>query len=163
MTAHGQEGQGGTPPLPPTGQTTASTWSVEQPLVPEGVFAVPLAPALEIGQVRDQAQAESMLDAIGIEPENGWIADYPITPTIVAENEKSMVAAAEAEELEMGNEEAQKTVGILAAKFGLNIQGGIPPPAMASRQQSSPSASVEFLFQISKIIGKDTGYQKMEL
>jgi hypothetical protein len=104
-------------------------------------------------------QAESTLGAIEIEPKNGWIADYPMTPDIVAEIEKSVVAAAEARKLEMGKEEAQKTVGDLAAKFGLNIQAGIPPPAMALMEQSSPLASVEFLFQISKIMGKDKGYQ----
>ncbi len=66
------------------GQMSSSIPPVEQPLLPEGVFAVQLAQALKMGKVNDEAQAENKLSAAGIEPKNGWIADYPMTPDIVA-------------------------------------------------------------------------------
>lgn len=117
-----------------TNQMSATSPPVAPPLVPEGVFAVQLVEALKIGQAQDEAQAENMLSAIGIEPKNGWIAGYPVTPDIVGEIEKSVAASADAKTLKMGRDEAQKAVENLSAKLGLNI---IPAYPSASTQAVS--------------------------
>jgi len=114
---------------PMTNQMSATSPPVAPPLVPEGVFAVQLVEALKIGQAQDEAQAETMLSAIGIEPKNGWIAGYPVTPDIVGEIEKSVAASADAKTLRMGKDEAQKAVENLSAKLGLNIIPAYPSPS----------------------------------
>ena len=140
VAAYAQEGTGGSSPQPSPGQASASTPPVEQPLVPEGIFAVQLAEALKIGQVQDEAQAENMLGALGIEPKNGWIADYPVTPDIVAEIEKSVATAAEAKKLPMGEDEARKAVGDVVAQLGLNIQPGGMQTTAGEMERFSPPA-----------------------
>jgi len=115
---------------PPADQMNTNTPPVEQPLVPEGIFAVQLVEALKIGQVQDEVQAENTLSSLGIEPKNGWIAGYPVTPPIIGEIEKGVAAAAEAGKLRMGKGEALKAVADLKAKLGLSITpGGISQPA----------------------------------
>jgi hypothetical protein len=115
---------------PPADQMNTNTPPVEQPLVPEGVFAVQLVEALKIGQVQDEVQAENTLSSVGIEPKNGWIAGYPVTPPIISEIEKGVAAAAEAGKLRMGKGEALKAVGDLKARLGLSITpGAISQPA----------------------------------
>jgi len=94
---------------------------VEQALVPEGVFAIQLMEALKMGSAQDEAQAESQLSAIGVEPKNGWIAGYPMTPPAMVEIEKSIAAAAEGGKLKMSKEEALRAVGELKTKLGLDI------------------------------------------
>jgi hypothetical protein len=44
---------------------------IAQALVREGDFAVPLVPALQLGEVQDEAEAEGILLNAGIEPRNG--------------------------------------------------------------------------------------------
>lgn len=114
---------------PMTNQMSATSPPVAPPLVPEGVFAVQLVEALKIGRAEDEAQAETMLSAIGIEPKNGWIAGYPVTPDIVGEIEKSVAASADAKTLRMGKDQAQKAVENLSAKLGLNIIPAYPSPS----------------------------------
>jgi hypothetical protein len=115
---------------PPAEQMNTNTPPVEQPLVPEGVFAVQLVEALKIGQVEDEVQAENTLSSLGIEPKNGWIAGYPVTPPIIGEIEKGVAAAAEAGKLRMGKGEALKAVADLKARLGLSITtGAISQPA----------------------------------
>ena len=138
VAAYAQEGTSGSSPQPSPGQVSASTPPVEQPLVPEGIFAVQLAEALKIGQVQDEAQAENMLGALGIEPKNGWIANYPVTPDIIAEIEKSVAAAAGAKKLPMGEDEARKAVGDVVAQLGLNIQPGSTQTAAGETERFSP-------------------------
>lgn len=103
-----------------TGQQYPGAPPVEQPLVSEGVFAVELAKALNNGQVQDETQAENWLSSMGIEPSNGWIGDYPMTPDIVAEIENSVGA----NQLPIGNEDALRTVADVLANLGLSIQPG---------------------------------------
>src|SRR3989304_2831590 len=110
-------------------QMSATSPPVAPPMVPEGVFAVQLVEELKIGQAQDEAQAETMLSAIGIEPENGWIAEYPVTPDIVGEIEKSVAASVDAKTLKMGKDEAQRAVENLSAKLGLNIVPASPSPS----------------------------------
>ena len=83
-----------------------------------------------------------MLSAAGIEPKNGWIADYPVTPDIVAEIEASVAAAAEAKKIGLGKDEAQKAVAGLDADLGLNIQPGSPPQATGEVQEAVPPGEV---------------------
>jgi len=75
---------------PPTDRAGANSPPVEQALVPEGFFAIQLVEALKMGQAQDEAQAENMLSSVGIEPKNGWIAGYPVTPPIIGEIEKGV-------------------------------------------------------------------------
>ena len=127
MGVYGQEETSGPPPTPLTDQMSAKTPPVEQPLVPEGVFAVQLAEALKMGRTQDEAQAESMLSGIGIEPKNGWIAGYPVTPPVIGEIEKGVAGAADAGKLSMGKEQAMKAVGDLKAKLGLSVTSEAAP------------------------------------
>ncbi len=90
IAAYGQEETSGPPATPLPDSMSVRNPPVEQPLVPEGVFAVQLVEALKVGQTQDEAQAESMLSAVGIEPKNGWIAGYPVTPAVIGEIEKGV-------------------------------------------------------------------------
>jgi len=140
---YGQGLSGGVPgrdplPTPSANQMSATSPPVAPPLVPEGVFAVQLVEALKIGQAQDEAQAETMLSAVGIEPRNGWIAGYPVTPDIAGEIEKSVTASADAKTLQMGRDEAQKAVENLSAKLGLNIVPAYPSPSA----QAAPVGNV---------------------
>jgi hypothetical protein len=127
MVSSGEEEISGPPPTPLTNQMSSNNPPVGQPLIPEGVFAVELVEALRIGRTQDEAQAESMLSAVGIEPKNGWIAGYPVTPPIIGEIEKGVAGAADAGKLSMGKEQAMKALGDLKIKLGLNVMSQAPP------------------------------------
>ena len=127
MVSSGEEGISGPPPTPLTDQMSANNPPVGQPLIPEGVFAVQLVEALRMGQTQDEAQAENMLSAVGIEPKNGWIAGYPVTPPIIGEIEKGVAGAADAGKLSVGKEQATKALGDLKVKLGLNVMSQAPP------------------------------------
>jgi hypothetical protein len=115
---------------PPADQMNTNPPPVEQPLVPEGVFAVQLVEALKLGPAQDEVQAENILSSVGIEPKNGWIAGYPVTPPMIGEIERDVAAVAEAGRLRMGKNEALKAVADLKARLGLSITpGGISQPA----------------------------------
>jgi hypothetical protein len=136
IVVYGEEKTSSPPPTPLTGQMGANMPPVGQSLVPEGVFAVQLVEALKISRTQDEAQAESMLSAIGIEPKNGWIAGYPVTPPMLVEIEKGVAGAAEAGKLEMGRAQAIKAVGDLKARLGLTVTSEAAPP---SATQAAPS------------------------
>ena len=150
MGVYGQGETSGPPPTPLTDQMSANTPPVGQPLVPEGVFAIQLAEALKMGQVQDEAQAESMLSAIGIEPKNGWIAGYPVTPPMIGEIERGVAGASDAGKLPMGKEQAMKAVGDLKAKLGLNVTLGAVTPPTTQAAPSSQSASTVIYKYIDK-------------
>lgn len=141
----GSEGQSAVPPAP-SDQGNANLPPVEQALIPEGVFAAQLAEALKMGQSLDEAQAESMLSAAGIEPKNGWIAGYPVTPPVLSEIEKAIAAAADAGKLGMGREQALKATGDLKAKLGLNVTAG-PPPQFPAQAASSNQPVSTFIYK----------------
>lgn len=124
IAAYSQEQTSGPPPTPLMDQMNANIPPVEQPLIPEGVFASELVKALKIGQAQDEAQAENMLSAVGIEPKNGWIAGYPVTPPIISEIEKGVALAADGRKLGMGKNQALQVVGDLKAKLGLSVTPG---------------------------------------
>src|SRR4030067_2782442 len=91
---------------------------VSQPLVREGDFAISLANVLKIGEVSDEAQAESMLTAVGVAPKNGWIADYPVTPDILGEIEDSICLAAGSGYLGMNKGEAANALNKVSEDCG---------------------------------------------
>ncbi len=145
MGVYGQGGTSGPPPTPLTNQMSANTPPVAQPLVPEGVFAIQLVEALKMGGVQDEAQAESMLSGMGIEPQNGWIAGYPVTPPMIEEIEKGVAGAAVAGKLSMGKEQAMKAVGDLKAKLGLKVvPGDAPQSASRVAPESEPARSLVY-------------------
>src|SRR5512136_402369 len=121
--------------------------SAEQGLVREGSFALKLAEALKIGEVKSEAEAESELAQAGITPRNGWIADYPVTPDIIGELQNAIGAAADSGKLAMKKEEAIKTLQELTAQQGLPIRadtetqyaGTEQPPAGVSPPQNYPA------------------------
>jgi hypothetical protein len=150
VLAYGQEGVQGPPPTPVSEQMSAPTPPVGQPLVPEGALAVQLVEALKIGATQDEAQAESLLSAIGIEPKNGWIAGYPVTPPIIFEIEKGVAAAADAGKLGLRKDQALKAVGDLKVKMGLNVRTGEAPPSSAQTDPGRPPGNTVIYKYIDK-------------
>jgi hypothetical protein len=94
---------------------------VGAPLVREGQFAVSLAQALGIGNTTDEVEAESLLGSVGIAPRNGWIADYPVTPDIVGELQRSVADAADSRRIQMGREEALQQFGDVNVQASLSV------------------------------------------
>lgn len=133
MTSGVQSGAKGAQP-PPVGQT----------LIREGDFAVKLAEALKIGQAKSEAEAESMLASVGITPKNGWIADYPVTPDIVGELEKTVREAADGRRLQIGRDEALKALRTTAVELELPIVAEVQDeyaesPAPTTPEYTEPS------------------------
>lgn len=124
-------------PLPETGEPEAVAPPIEQPLVPEGYFALQLLEALNLGKAQNEAQAESMLSGIGVEPKNGWIAGYPVTPPVIEEIERSVVAAADAGKLGMDKNRALAAVTGVKIKMGIDVTPG--SAHSANMQQGAPT------------------------
>ncbi len=102
--------------------SAAETPPIAQPLVREGDFAVKLADALKLGKATNETEAESVLGSAGIEPKNGWIADYPVTPDILGELQTSIADAATAGKLTMGKDAAMKAVQDVTVQYNLPIR-----------------------------------------
>ena len=102
-------------------QLPTGTPPVAQALVPEGDFALKLVTALKLGMPGGEAEAEDMLISVGIEPKNGWIADYPVTPDIIGELETAIGTAADSRKLPIGKDEALKALQSVSADFGLPV------------------------------------------
>jgi hypothetical protein len=117
---------------------------IAQTLVREGDFAIKLAEAFKIGQAKSEAEAENMLASAGITPKNGWIADYPVTPDIIAELEKAVGEAADANRLPIAKNEALKALRTTAVELELPIIAEVPDgyaegPPPATSQYTPPS------------------------
>ncbi len=95
---------------------------IAQPLVREGDFAVKLTAALKLGIPANETEAESLLSSAGIEPRNGWIADYPVTPDIIGELRTAVADAANAGKLAIGKDAALMAVQEVTAGSGLSIK-----------------------------------------
>jgi uncharacterized membrane protein YgcG len=65
-----------------------------------------LAEALKIGRAESEAEAENMLALVGIAPQNGWMADHPVTPDIIGELHNAIAAAADSGKIAMNKSEA---------------------------------------------------------
>jgi hypothetical protein len=118
-------------------QTATVAPPISQQLVPEGVFALDLATALNLGTPETEAQAEDMLASVGIAPKNGWIADYPMTPIVIGEVESAVSAAAEAGKLSMGKDEALQALKSVTAKLTLPVT---PAPERSAENQPPTSS-----------------------
>jgi hypothetical protein len=102
-----------------------------------------LVEALKMGEIQDEAQAESMLSTSGIEPKNGWIAGYPVTPPVIGDIEKGLAGAADAGNLRVTKDEALKALGELKRNLGLNVSSGA---AVAMAPQSSYGNTVIYKY-----------------
>jgi len=100
----------------------------ERSLVREGYFAMELAEALKIGEVKSEAEAESRLASVGIAPKNGWIADYPLTPNIIGELQRAVEEAADSGKIAMNREEAIGVFQDLIASLESQNARVEPPP-----------------------------------
>ncbi len=100
----------------------------ERSLVREGYFAMELAEALKIGEVKSEAEAESRLASVGIAPKNGWIADYPLTPNIIGELQRAVEEAADSGKIAMNREEAIGAFQDLIANLESQNARVEPPP-----------------------------------
>jgi hypothetical protein len=94
------------PPTPSTIQTDTNSPPVAQTLVPEGVFAMQLAKALKLGSLQDEAKAEELLSSLGIEPKNGWLAEYPVTPDVLGDVEKGISVASDQGKIKLTKDQA---------------------------------------------------------
>lgn len=117
-------------------QAAANPPPVSQPLVTEGILAIRLAEALEIRTTSDEVEAESALGELGITPRNGWIADYPVTPDIVAEVRHSLAKAAESDDLPLTREEALQRFEETIAGFGVPVRAHTAAESSANRPAS---------------------------
>lgn len=123
--------EGGLPPspeMPVSGQPSSAAVPVAQVLVPEGYFAMQLVGALKLGQPQDDAAAETLLSGVGIEPKNGWIADYPVTPAVIGDVEQSVAVAAQTAKLGMDKAQALKLTAEVKARLGLDVTPGSAKP-----------------------------------
>jgi hypothetical protein len=100
------------------------------PLVREGDLAVNLLQALGLGTTPDEIEAETRLGDAGIVPRNGWIADYPVTPDVAGELQKSVGDAADSKRLKLSKAEAVKKLNETLANLELSF---IPGQAAASQ------------------------------
>jgi hypothetical protein len=66
-------------------------------------------------------KAETRLGEVGIIPRNGWIADYPVTPDILGELQKSVVDAARSRKITLSRDEAMATINAASDESGLSV------------------------------------------
>jgi len=102
-------------------QTNVSA-PVSQPLIREGMMVVDLAKALNVGTPSNEAEAESMLSGAGIAPRNGWIADYPVTPDIVAELRAAVGDAADSKMITLDKNDADNAFNKLVDGYNLPLK-----------------------------------------
>lgn len=122
------------------GSAQKGTPPVAQPLVREGDFAMELVGALKIGTAKNEVEAESMLTSVGIAPQNGWIADYPVTPRVLGDLQKAVVAAADSKKLPMGKDEALKAMQTVSREFGISFAMG--GPGQSGKEAGANGATV---------------------
>jgi len=128
--SHGQGEKDGTPlPTPTNTRTGINLPSVEQTLVPESVFAMQLAGALQLGPVTGEAKAEELLSSLGIEPKNGWIAEYPVTPEVLGDVEHGIAVASDQKKITLTKDQALKVFVDVKASLGFDVKPGPSPPA----------------------------------
>jgi len=94
---------------------------VGAPLVREGDFAIRLLYVLDLGSTDDEVEAETRLGDVSIIPRNGWIADYPVTPDILGELQRSVVDAASSRKIPLSRDEALRRVNAVNDEFELSV------------------------------------------
>jgi hypothetical protein len=124
---------------------------IEQALVPEGVFAAQLVSVLNLGTATDQGNAETLLSNLGIEPKNGWISEYPVTPAELGEIDHDITLACEKGLIKLPKNQALKLVSDLKAKLGLDINTNpTTNPLPAINQNQKPVISKIYSYTDSK-------------
>jgi hypothetical protein len=121
-------------------QTNPGLPPISQELVREGDFAVKLHPALGLGSVQDEVEAENGLGKAGVMPRNGWIADYPVTPDIIGELQKSVEDAAASGKLGLDKAEALSRLNAVAAESSLGIR---PQSSVVSTEELHPEPAAQ--------------------
>ena len=128
--SHSQDEQNGVPlTTSSTTQTGINPPSIEQTLVPESVLAMQLAEALKLGPVADEAKAEALLSGLGIEPKNGWIAEYPVTPEVLGDIETGIALASDQGKIAHTKDQALKIFSEVKVRLGFDVKPGSNPPA----------------------------------
>ncbi|QWR77557.1 hypothetical protein [Candidatus Magnetomonas plexicatena] len=107
-----------TPELSQPNQTSPS---ISQPLVREGHLAVKIVQEFSLSTTADEIESETILGDIGIAPRNGWIADYPITPDIVGEIQKTIINSVDTRKLKMSKDEAISKYQKVFSDIGVNV------------------------------------------
>ncbi len=128
-----------------TEQIKAAPPPIEQPLTREGDFAIRLAAALGLGTTEDEVEAENLLGSAGIAPRNGWIADYPVTPDIISELQKSVGDAADAKKIALNRDEALAGLGKVNTELSLAVKpytGEEPTEVTAEEAAGYPDPTV---------------------
>lgn len=120
---------------------TKSAPPVGQPLVREGDFAGALVETLGLGTANDEAQAEDTLAAAGIQPKNGWVANYPVTPDILGELQNTVTSAADTGQLKITRAEAIKDFQAVSEDYGLPIAEENQTTVLGEQTQYSYSES----------------------
>jgi len=100
--------------------TTISS-PISQPLIREGTLAVKLAADLKLGTTDNEAEAEDLLSSVGVMPQNGWMADYPVTPDIVGELEAAITAAANGGRINLSATDALQVLQNDVSSYGLPL------------------------------------------
>ncbi len=120
-------------------QATTTIPPVGQTMVREGNFAVKLVSALALGETENEVEAENILGSVGISPRNGWIADYPVTPDIMGEIQKSVIDAVDSKKLSMSKDEALKRFQDVTTETDLDIRSYTGEP-----QETTPPDSENY-------------------
>ncbi|MGJ0485279.1 MAG: hypothetical protein ACR65R_12245 [Methylomicrobium sp.] len=135
MPAYGQDGvKKAQLPIPSARPADTRLPPVEQTLVPEGVFAGQLIAALKLGPISDEAKAEALLSSLGIEPRNGWITDYPVTPAVLGDIEKKISVASERGRIALSKDQALKRFSEVKTRLGLDVMPAPETPAVLSHK-----------------------------
>ncbi len=103
----------------PQERTEPQLSPVTPPIAREGDFAVRLLETLGLGSAKDEVEAESLLASKGIAPGNGWIADYPVTPTVLGELREAVLTASASGSLPMDGASASAAFDSLAMELGM--------------------------------------------
>jgi hypothetical protein len=127
-----------------SGTTQSGPPPVAAPLVREGDFAIKLNSSLGFGTTDDEVEAESRLADAGISPQNGWIADYPVTPDVIGELQMAIGDAADAGKMPFGSDEALSRFTNVLSDSGLSVApyssaGGYEPSQSGSENYPNPS------------------------
>jgi hypothetical protein len=124
--------------------------SVSPTLVRQGDFAFSLLEALGLGTAYSEAQALEMLGEIGIEPKDGWISDYPLTPDIMEELHNAVLRVADKGYLTMNTLEAANVFNNLAMDYGFPIS----PDDNRTRTSEAPPSFGHYDYTSPTVINK---------
>jgi hypothetical protein len=121
-------------PMPAVALNEPLSDEEEQTIAPsvvrQGDFALRLAQSLGLPAVEDEEGAIRALNALGIHAVDGWKADYPMTPQVVAELRDAVIVIAAAGQLNMSLDAAMRAYAELVVEFGLPLPAE-PAPGYA--------------------------------